>query len=552
MIKKLLSLVTALTLMLSLSGCGFSDKLYGKEDMRNIFVSAAVSGNVEYMSELIDDGKITQRMLNGALYDVGVGNYETGLFLLEKGADPNYEDMPQIDAYNNRIMHLILLLTSDKIDVDQKDSLGNSVLYQAMMNNSTGNNEFYSYTTCERLLEKGAKIEERCFKNNDDPEQHGYMQMHDNPMTVQMLIKKYLADGGKLSIPDPLKYAFCGEIDKCIEAIEGSSSDLTPEDRRIISCFASAFGNVEQYERVCELLSTDSRFHEMILAGCGNFEMLKYSLEKDDVDLKIDPEKMIDDLDYSTHNQQYVECINTAASWGNYDMCKYLMDEGIYPDLALNTLPPLYHSLDSGNFKVFKEIYNYIKTNYQEISEEQLRGVFNDYGKGEGLCHGMSDFDKQVLDFLLEQGHTFEQVRFTDMPKESVNYLIENGVEVTDEHFMELVKQNNKEGLESAFKNGYKITDEAKILERAVECSSHDIVKLIIDNGVKLPDNIMETARLGSKATAKVLIDAGAKTDLKYDHLDPPNGGGLIKEGDFDLADYYEHYSREDLAELVD
>lgn len=85
-----------------------------------------------------------------------------------------------------------------------------------------------------------------------------------------------------------------------------------------------------------------------------------------------------------------------------------------------------------------------------------------------------------------------------------------------------------------------------------MECSSHDTVKTIIDSGLNLPDNIMETAKNGSKATAKVLIEAGAKTDLKYTRLEPADGGGLVKQGNFDLADYYKHYSRDDLAELLD
>lgn len=549
MIKKMLSAVTVLAIMLSLSGCGFSDKLSGNKSMEKIFTETSCNGNTELMGELIDDGKVTQEMLDGALYNVGVGEYETGLYLLEKGADPNYKDMPQRDAFNNYDMHLILLLTSDKIDINQKNELGYSVLYQVLLSETSDHNMF---VVSNRLLEKGAKIEGSFFKNNehDKDENYGYTQMnHNNPLTIQMLIKKYLSDGGKLDIPDAVKYAFCGEIHKSIESAEKNSSDLTKADCRMIASLASVFGTVEQYKKVCELLSTDGQFSLECIAGCGNIEMLKYIIDRDDIDLRTDKGKL-DDYDYVYEKKKYSGCLNCAASWGNYDVCKYLMDEGVYPSF------PISNALSSKNIDLFKELYNYTKSYFGEITEEQIGDLFNGYGKSTGLCNDMDDFDKQVLDFLLEKGHTFEEVRFTDMHKTKVNYLIEKGVEVTDKHFVELAQQNNKEGIELALKKGYKITDQKAycdqtVLEIAVECSSHDTVKVIIDSGVKLPDNIMETARYGSKATAKVLIEAGAKTDLKYTQLMPVNGGGLVKEGDFDLADYYKHYRRDDLAKLV-
>lgn len=540
------------------AGCFLNAVKNRNNYMKKMFTAISVSGNTELIGELIDDDKVTQQMLDGALYNVGVGKYETGLYLLKKGANPNDSDMPQRDAFNNYDMHLILLLTSDKTDVNQKNKLGHSVLYQVLLSGTSDHNMF---VVSNRLLEKGAKIEGSFFKNNeyDENENYGYDQIHNNPLTIQMLIKKYLSDGGKLDIPDAVKYAFCGEIDKCIEVIEKSSLYLTKADCKVIADFASAFGTVEQYEKVCRLLSTDRKFAEKVLAGCGNVEMMEYVINKNIEFYNAENERSLYGKKYDIEQKKenlYSECLSCAASWGNYDICKYIMDKEIRPELAVNTLSSLSNALDSRNFKVFKEIYNYIETNFAEITERQLSGIFNSYGKGTGLSNEMDDFDKQVLDFLFEKGHTFEEVDFTDMHKTKVNYLIEKGVEVTDKHFAELAQQNNKEGIELALKKGYKIIDqkviyEQTILERAVECSSHDTVKVIIDSGVKLPDNIMETARYGSKATAKVLIEAGAKTDLKYTQLMPVNGGGLVKEGDFDLADYYKHYRRDDLAKLV-
>ena len=68
---------------------------------------------------------------------------------------------------------------------------------------------------------------------------------------------------------------------------------------------------------------------------------------------------------------------------------------------------------------------------------------------------------------------------------------------------------------------------------------------------MNIPDNALESAVYASKATVKVLIDAGANTDLKFDKLEPADGGGIVKKGDFDLKDYYKHYGRDDLIELL-
>ena len=87
--------------------------------------------------------------------------------------------------------------------------------------------------------------------------------------------------------------------------------------------------------------------------------------------------------------------------------------------------------------------------------------------------------------------------------------------------------------------------------EMNINSINSEIVKYLIDNGMEIPDKALETAVYASKATVKVLIDAGADTDLKFDKLEPANGGGIVQKGDFDLADYYKHYGRDDLAELL-
>lgn len=66
--------------------------------------------------------------------------------------------------------------------------------------------------------------------------------------------------------------------------------------------------------------------------------------------------------------------------------------------------------------------------------------------------------------------------------------------------------------------------------EMNINSINSEIVKYLIDNGMEIPDNALETAVYASKATVKVLIDAGADTDLKFDKLEPANGGGIVQK----------------------
>ena len=77
----------------------------------------------------------------------------------------------------------------------------------------------------------------------------------------------------------------------------------------------------------------------------------------------------------------------------------------------------------------------------------------------------------------------------------------------------------------------------------------YEILKLIIENGADIPENILENAVYASKKNVKLLIDSGAKTDLKFDKIKAKDGS--FKSGDYDLKDYWKAYGRDDLAELL-
>lgn len=553
MLKRIFTGVICVTMMLT-SGCALKDKIAKKikseNDIEDVFEKARSNYNIELMEELIETGEISQDLLNSGLYNsyINIGNngYKTMLYLIEKGADPNYHDMPQQFAYNGDISSMDAILTSSDIEINQKNKLGHSVLYQAMINEASGS-AWISFVMTKMILDKGAEIEPAFFINNGDTEDYrfGYQQVAGNPLAIRLLINKYIEEGNEVDIPEAVKYALCGKIEECIKSIQQSASDLTTVDINVILSYALCFGTPDQYENLCKLLNSDTSIVFRAIAMCGNTEMLDYLFKRDDIELEVKEE---DRKNISISYKEYADCLDYAASFDEIDTCKYLMGKNIYPNLGLNDCPALTNAISSGDFELVELIYNYINDNFGPLTEDQIAGVLLLVSKRNGYME-ITDYDKKVFDFFLDKGYTLNALKLFCFSSEKVTYLINNGCELSQENLVELADNNDILSLQAAFEKGYK--PDSEVLKTAVIHASSDTVKLILDNGAEMPDDIMEDAKYASKATVKVLIEAGAKTDLKFDRLEPADGGGLVQKGNFDLKDYYIHYGRDDLAKLL-
>lgn len=554
MLKRIFTGVICVTMMLT-SGCALKDKIAKKikseNDIEDVFEKARSNYNIELMEELIETGEISQDLLNSGLYNsyINIGNngYKTMLYLIEKGADPNYHDMPQQFAYNGNIPQMEALLTSPDVDVNQKNELGHSVLYQAMINEAAGD-AWISYNLTEMLLDKGAEIEVDFFINTGDTEDYrfGYNQIYGNPLAIRMLINKYTEGGNEVDIPEALKYALCGKIEECIKSIQQSASDLTLVDINVILSYALCFGTPDQYENLCELLNSDTNIVYRDIALCGNTEMLDYLFKKDNIELEVD--QMDQEKWMHSNIREYSDCLDYAASFDEIDTCKFLIKKKIYPNLSAEYCPSLTSAICADDFELVELIYNYLNNNFGPLTEDQIANALLNVSKVTGYRE-INDYDKKVFDFFLEKGYTLNSLKLFCFSSEKVTYLINNGCELSQENLVELADNNDILSLKAAFEKGYK--PDSEVLKTAVIHASSDTVKLILDNGAEMPDDIMEDAKYASKATVKVLIAAGAKTDLKFDRLEPADGGGLVQKGNFDLKDYYIHYGRDDLAKLL-
>ena len=136
MTKRILALVLSGVMLLS-TGCGLSshtkDKLFGDSDVTNTVESAVRTGNFELLDEYFEANKISQDLLNECL-NVAVyadDPYESMLYLLGKGADPNNDNIIWDLAYSARVEAMRALLTSDDVDLTEKNEVGHDALYMA-------------------------------------------------------------------------------------------------------------------------------------------------------------------------------------------------------------------------------------------------------------------------------------------------------------------------------------------------------------------------------------------------------------------------------------
>lgn len=427
MLKRIFTGVICVTMMLT-SGCALKDKIAKKikseNDIEDVFEKAVNHGNIELIDELIQTGNVTQDMLDSGLYNATTtmgDNYLVMTHLIEKGANPNYHDMPQEFAYNGNTIQMAAILAGSDVDINQKNKLGHSVLYQAMENQS-GGLEGSTYKIAKMLIDEGAEIDPAIFKNEDTSGEplHAYSQLTNSPISTKMLINKCIEEGKTIDVPEAVKYALCGDIEKCIESIP--NCELTEGDKKIIACYALAYGTVPQYKELSKFISFERYIVYRNIAMCGNTEMLDYVLNENDEDLKANEEKMKEDISYASQYNKYSDCLSYAAYWGHYDTCKYLCENDIKP-IQGNGYAALSNAISSGNIDLVKYIYNYITAYDGRISEENMGQTLMLVGKRKGSFIPFSDFDKQIYDFLLNEGYTFTYFLVDKFDSETNVYL---------------------------------------------------------------------------------------------------------------------------------
>ena len=538
MLKRVFAMAVCSVMVFS-CGCGLSsgtkDKLFGDSDITDIVETAVKTGNFELLDEYFEADKISQDLLNECL-NVAVfadDPYESILYLLEKGADPNNDNIIWDLAYNARAEALRALLTSDNVDLNKKNEVGHDALYMALENEG-GGSEYGNYQVTKLLIEAGAEPYPELFANTkEDKRESPYKQLLASPYSSKFLLEKLLEAGEESGLPKACELVILGESEEAVEECSKNSNDYNEDDVTLLTTFLAYWGTPEQCETVCSIYNTQI-YSGMLqrVVQTNNEDMLDYIVKTNEIDLT---------------DKSEAGLLQRAANFDNYEACKYLCDNNAYmivnDEGEASGLYQLKSSALYDDLELFKLLYDYANSRGARITEKYL---------AESLGTSLSCDNKDIIDFLFAEGYTLSAIDISRSDLESVKYFEKCGKIFNGIDLINAVKGENIEVIKYLLDKDVDVNTigeyETTPLKTALK-GKYDILKLLIDNGADIPENILENAVYASKKNTKLLIDSGAKTELKFDKIKAADGS--YKSGDYDLKDYWEAYGRDDLAELL-
>ena len=564
MLKRVFAMAVCSVMVFS-CGCGLSSKtknrIFGDKWATYHFTWAINQGNNEYLAELIKENKNDEDLLNDALTMAlaTTKNTKNRAFmveqLIEAGADPNTKSstgesllITYLYNYGGCYDATAALLTSDKIDLNVKDSTGRSVLFNAM---STAASDFEcsNYHQVKMLAAKGAKPTKELFQKSSDKNQ-AYENLRNSPYSTKYLLNAMLESGEESGLPLSLEYALLGNIDDAIKELEKSDDDLDEDQINLFVRYTMYWGTPEQFEKILNMWDLDFSKYKIYakVAETNNVDMLKYLVKKFDLNLS-DPEK----------EESVLDIFNSAAIMGSSDVCEYLSENKCITGTDYRPRKLLLsYALSSQDFDTFKIVYDYMRSQ-EEITEEEIDDALNNASTYRLYNESLPEFYYKIFDFLFSEGYTLENFRILNLTYDGYKYIIEKGRPVTEQDLFDAIKITDIDIFKYAVENGADVNSiDPEYTENGSEISAiqdavgtgKEFVSVLIDNDAEIPDDIMKSTTNSSVETVKLLIDNGADTDIRFDKI-PTSTKGSYKSGDYDLKDYWEAYGRTDLAELL-
>lgn len=584
----MVSLFLSGIILFSLVSCSLKDKVKEKitgSDIKNAFSYAINYGNLELFKELcekypdfdLDSISSSNTLLMNLLYTANCPRniaFQMADIALENGVDLSMSTPDGSSYIYNSVTDYeavgvdnLQYLSGKGVDLKSVDDeiLGN--LLECCIDNNVNN--LNSFKVFDYLINQGLTVRKE-FIEKEGLESKCYKFIQ-SPKAIQYVVSQYIDSGGKLDFPDYFVCALCGDIDKML--VLASKADIDQESFEVLFTYTQAFGTVEQYEKLLEIYGEEWSKNPAVnaIVSCDNAEMLEYFI------------KDIMALEKTKEYNLNTDCFDVAAYYHYYDIFDVLInnDYDLYDDFLDKPLYGLLGScIESENYDLdeFKQLYNYMEDKHDPINENYAAILFSDKID---LKEG-----KKYIDFFIdEKGIDFHLLSISDVQYEVAEYLYKKGRTLQAYDLSDAIRSQSIELVKLVYKQGadinqlwynYKDGDEwnrefnefpqyseqikdtshpnytprPSNFEMNINSMNSEIVKYLIDNGMEIPDNALELAVYASKATVKVLIDAGANTDLKFDILKPVDGV-IAKKGDFDLEDYYANYGREDLVELL-
>ena len=584
--RKAMSIVMLLTIVFSFSSC-FSllpymtnqemidDALHYHRSSRltELLADCSPKKRAEYASKVMDSNYIYRFDIADKICELGVDingsdypmitmsaksmDYDGAKYFLNKGADPNL-----------------------------KDSDGYSPLFYAMLN-VDGQWEASGYYLAKLLVEYGAEPYPEMFHNEyeGDPERTvgngAYRQIAHSPLTAQYLLGVLLDSGKESGLPKAVEYAILGESEKALDELR-SGNTVSDVDMGLISYYFGYFATMEQYRQLADIWGRYSRPPASCVAGAGNAEVLKRLYLDKDPDNEESEEYVLD--------FQSCDMLISAMQMDQTEVVKLLLS---YDSINHQWKNNVWHKAFGGGFEGFKMLYDFWEENVEGgFTENLIEQFYPDIGRG--------SIDKyKKIDFLFEQGFDCRYITFDHCNADTIKYLYQKGRPMMPDDLQKVCSWCGENEVKAVIENGginidyaysfdirdstqielrydedairYKYTGYSKVGEGFMTyeelcnsaesenglgafCAYHtpETVQYAIDQGLELPDDCLLRGYLYSTANVRVLLENGANTKIKSDHL-RVRGGGTISTGkEYTLKEYFKACSRDDLAKLLD
>ncbi len=523
---------------------------YGRRVLKQ-FQRAVLSENAEWLNEFLtryrgvdvnyySDEKTKYRgynfeTLKVICYTFSNSKYRNDIFkiLIEKGLNLNLKfsnghyglDLLCVDDTTNP--YLVKTMLENGADPNNANSAGFYNIDLGDSKKTTLHLPIYwaiykpMYTNAEDLLNHGAVVNYEILDNV-----HGH-NIEGSAKPYQLAFKSYMEKTGESPFTKAEEYAILGESDKLIEELK-NGEELDEEAALVVKKFICSFCNVEAlkvwndiyYDKVKTKFTT---YLLMIAAYEGNYEIIKYMFDEGIEDFTIN------------------EALKRAAQAGSYDVCKFLIENGSLKEEKSYTefLNVSFQGKDADTFRL---IANY-------LSERELINEKDIYSFFWNQTVEWDPFTKDVIDCLIDDcGFTMSFFKCDHVDYDTMKYLFDKGKQLSVFDLPMAIASKDTQLVEYIFDKGadpnqgvrefgidseenkklflpYKEAlatlkrDDSGCIKYAVRYGTSEIVQMLIDHGADLSDEEILACAItdSSKATFDALFNAGASLDYKND-----------------------------------
>ncbi|MCI7349580.1 MAG: ankyrin repeat domain-containing protein [Ruminococcus sp.] len=466
-------------------------------------------------------------------------------YLIGKGLDPNlkfsdgYYALDRLCADYKNKPYLVNTLLEYGVDPNNANTAGFYNVDLGELNKDEYHLPIFwaiyepMYNNAEELLKNGATVNFEIL----DKIRGKYDTINGSAKSYQLAFKSYLEKTGESPFTKAEEYAILGESDKLIEELK-SGNEIDDNTAVTVRYFICRFCNVEAIKAWDKIflernILADNYYkykpeNQLCAAASeGNYEIVKYLIDNG-----------VESLPYET---SYKEPLVYAAQSGSYDVCKILVDNDYYVE-ASDCAEVLEAAYQGGNIETFRLLANYFNKD-DLITEKMIRQVFcdeivewNDFTNGVIDCLmnecGLNmiafesiNMDYETMKYLFDKG---KQLSVFDLPNaiasqnsQMVEYILEQGADPNQGVYLFGVFSEENRKMLLPYEDALSAldTNNSECIKYAIRYGTSEIVQMLIDHGADLSDESILACAItdSSKATFDALFNAGASLDYKND-----------------------------------